>query len=64
MQQIICILLQNDLELKEKKICASRYGFEYRQEPHVNFSSKRPMLLINFNVAFIIVLFVTSVNSE
>ena len=64
--KIIYILLQkekgkpvHDLELKEKKKCASCYGLGVRAGTTCQFLLKCPVLLINFSVASIIVLFIT-----
>ena len=53
----------HDLKLKEKK-CASRYGLNVREGSTCQFLLKHPVPLINFSFASIIVLFVTTVNSE
>ena len=54
----------HDLELKEKKKCASRYDLRVRVGITCQILLKRPVLLMSFSVASIIVLFVTTVNSE
>ena len=47
-----------------KKKCASRYGLKVKEGTTCQFLLNRPVLLIYFSVASMIVLFIRTVNSE
>ena len=53
----------HNLKLKEKK-SAGRYGLNVAEGTTCQFLLKRPVLLINFSVASMIALFITTVNLE
>ena len=54
----------HDMKLKKEKKCASRYGLKVRKGTTCQFLLNRPVLLIYFSVASMIVLFIRTVNSE
>ena len=58
------ITLNEIKKKKKKKKCASRYGLKGREGTTCQFLLNRPVLLIYFSVASIIVLFIRTVNLE